>query len=143
MEGYSALPAPNVLTDDQIADLLMRAKPFATWIKDVEDYALQAMLGGRNFAGFKLVEGRSNRKLIDFDAVLAQLLAHGLPEDLFYERKPLTLSAMEKVVGKKEFADIAGDHIVHPAGAPTIVPESDKRPPYNPAVLDFAQVCES
>ena len=35
---------------------------------------------------------------------------------------------MEKLMGKKTFNEILGDLVVKPAGKPTLVPDTDKRP---------------
>ncbi len=35
---------------------------------------------------------------------------------------------MEKLLGKKAFNEIVGKYVVKTDGAPTLVPESDKRP---------------
>lgn len=40
----------------------------------------------------------------------------------------ITLTAMEKLMGKKTFNEILGDLVVKPAGKPTLVPDTDKRP---------------
>ena len=66
--------------------------------------------------------------------------AAGYEEAVLYERKAKTLSQLETMIGKKQFAEIVGSEIVKPQGKPTLVPESDKREPFNPAAADFAGV---
>ena len=58
----------------------------------------------------------------------AALIAAGVPESVIYERSLLGITAMEKAIGKKVFAEVLNDHIVKPSGKPTLVPEGDKRP---------------
>ena len=88
------------------------------------------MTAGETVAGWKMVEGRSNRKFVDEDKVVKAMLAAGYDEALLFDRKLITLTAMEKNFGKKNVGAILGDLIVKPKGAPTLAPESDKRPAY-------------
>lgn len=122
------LTAPNQLTEEQLLQVLARGTAVAKWINDVQAYALeQAEKHGKTYPGFKLVEGRSNRKYSDQDAVAQRLLDAGVPESLIYERSLPGLTAMEKALGKKKFAELAGDLITKSSGKPTLVPVDDKR----------------
>jgi len=124
-----ALAKPELLTEEQICAVLAKGDQLAKWIGDVQSYALdQAEKQGRQWPGFKLVEGRSNRKYSDQGEVAAALIAAGVPESVIYERSLLGITAMEKAIGKKVFTEVLGDLIVKPEGKPTLVPESDKRP---------------
>jgi len=97
-------------------------------------------LNGKEIPGWKAVAGRANRTFTDQDAAINAIIAAGYDESLVYERKPLTLSALEKLMGKNEFAEKVGQFITKPLGKPTLVPMSDKREPYNAAAADFAEV---
>jgi hypothetical protein len=124
-----ALGEPELLNDDQIRAVLAKGDQLAKWISDVQSYALeQAEKQGKKWPGFKLVEGRSNRKYSDQEAVAQALLAAKVPESVIYERSLLGITAMEKAIGKKVFAEVLNDFIVKPSGKPTLVPEGDKRP---------------
>jgi hypothetical protein len=124
-----ALAEPELLSDDQIRAVLDKGDQLAKWISDVQSYALeQAEKQGKKWPGFKLVEGRSNRKYSDQEAVAQALLAAKVPESVIYERSLLGITAMEKAIGKKVFAEVLNDFIVKPSGKPTLVPEGDKRP---------------
>lgn len=121
-----------LLSHDEIADVLARAEELAKWAKDVQEYALdQATNHGVKFPGYKLVEGRSVRKYADDEAVARALTEAGYAEDTIYTRSLLGITAMEKELGKKRFAELLNELIVKPAGKPTLVPESDKRPEIN------------
>ena len=48
-------------------------------------------------------------------------------EEMLYEKKPLTLTQVEKLIGKKDFQDAVGEFVVKKSGKPTLVKESDKR----------------
>lgn len=123
-----ALVEPDKLTEDQILQVLTKGKAVADWIADVQSYALkQAAEHGREWAGYKIVEGRSVRKYADADAVAAKLKDAGVEDALIYERSLRGITALEALLGKKKFVELLGDLIVKPAGKPTLVPESDKR----------------
>lgn len=130
----------NILTDAEIGDLLIRGKELVSWYKDLEEYALSALLLGKEIPGWKAVAGRSNRTFTDQDAAVAAVIAAGYDEALVYERKAKTLTELEKLMGKAEFAEKIGKFVVKPVGKPTLAPISDKREAYNPAASDFAGV---
>lgn len=128
------------LTDAEIGDLLVRGANLVKWYKNLEEYALTALLDGKPIPGWKAVAGRSVRTFSDQDAAIAAVIAAGYDESLVYDRKPRTLTELEKLMGKTEFADKLGSFVVKPLGKPTLAPESDKREPYSAAAADFAGV---
>ncbi|MEW6956247.1 DUF2800 domain-containing protein [Trueperella pyogenes] len=118
---------PAELSDAEIADVLARIPQLKTWAADVEAYALsKAVNQGVVFEGFKLVAGRSVRKCTSETDVAAAAEAAGYRD--IYDRKLITLTAMERLMGKPAFNEILGDLVIKPAGKPTLVPASDKRP---------------
>lgn len=118
---------PAELSDAEIADVLTRIPQLKTWASDVEAYALsKAVNQGVVFEGFKLVAGRSVRKYTSEKDVAAAAEAAGYRD--IWDRKLITLTAMEKLMGKPAFNEILGDLVTKPAGKPTLVPASDKRP---------------
>lgn len=123
--------APPLLTDEEIGEVLRRAEEIQKWTSDIQDYALEQALAGKHFDGWKLVEGRSNRKYADDLKVAETLVAAGYDEAMLYERKLYGITAMEKIVGKKKLTTTLGDLIIKPAGKPVLVPESDKREAIN------------
>lgn len=119
--------APALLTAEEIGEVLRRAEAIKKWAADIADYALQQALAGEHYDGWKVVEGRSNRKYADEVKVADRLKQEGFDEAMLYERKLLGLTAMEKLVGKKKLTETLGELIIKPAGKPVLVPESDKR----------------
>ena len=119
---------PALLTDEQMGEYLKKGQDVAKWLKDVEDAALKACLSGKEIPGWKAVAGRSVREWTDMDAAFAKLESDGIQSEVLWERKPLTLAQVEKVVGKKEFAESVGEFITKKQGKPALVEESDKRP---------------
>ena len=120
-------PTPPLLTDAEVGEVLKKAQDIEKWVNDLKTYALDTVLAGREIPGWKAVEGRSRRAWDDMDKAFTDIQKAGIEEAVMYERKPLTLAALEKVIGKKKFAEIAGDHVVKEPGKPTLVVESDKR----------------
>ena len=129
-----------VLTDEEIGGLLHRAEGLVSWYNDLKAYALDAILSGKDIPGWKAVAGRSVRAFDDTDAAFAEILKAGYEEAMLYERKPKSLAELEKMIGKKDFAEIVGSHIVKPVGKPTLTDSADKREAYSPAAADFAGV---
>lgn len=119
---------PPIISSSEVGELLTKARDLKHWIKDLEEFALSECLAGREIPGWKAVEGRSTRAFTDQEAAFNVLLAHDVEEAILYERKPLTLAAAEKVVGKTKFNDLLADYIIKPPGKPTLVVEGDKRP---------------
>ena len=133
---------PDLLTVDEIGEVLRHADELQKWASDVQGYALEQALAGEHFDGWKLVEGKSVRKYADDLKVAEALQAAGWPEAALYERKLYGITAMERIVGKKKLTEVLGDLIVKPAGKPVLVPESDKRKAINTtesAKADFAE----
>lgn len=119
---------PPLISDAEVGEYLAKGEDVARWLKDLQEYALSTCLEGGEIPGYKAVEGRGSRDWTDQDEAFRALMAGGIPEEVMYERKALTLAALEKVVGKKEFAELAGSYVVKSPGKPTLVKESDKRP---------------
>lgn len=138
---------PAQLEPDEISEILEQAEALAKWATLIKDYALdEAVNRGTVFPGYKVVEGRSNRCFaLDDTLIVAQLIAKGYNEDSFYPRKLISLGAMEKYLGKKDFQKLLGEYVIKPAGKPTLVPESDKRPALHSAdaaKADFEHLIE-
>lgn len=126
---------PRTMSPEEVAEVMDRLPSLLAWAEQVKAYALDAALnGGATFPGYKIVEGRSNRKYTNEDAIATALRKIGFKvADIYKPKELLGITAMEKLVGKKRFGEVAGAYITKPAGAPTLVPESDKRPPMNTA----------
>ncbi|NCC15754.1 MAG: DUF2800 domain-containing protein [Clostridia bacterium] len=127
---------PPLLTDEDIEDILSKVDDLVAWAADIKEYALQQAISGREWSGWKLVEGRSNRKYLS-DAVVADVVEHAGFDP--YERKVLGVTAMQKLLGKSRFDELLAAYIEKPQGKPTLVPESDKRPAMNTAKNDFME----
>ena len=127
---------PALLADEEIADILGKVDALTAWASDVKEYALQQAVSGTAFPGWKLVEGRSNRKYTNETVVAAAVEGAGFDP---YEKKLLGVTAMQKLLGKSRFEELLAPYIEKPQGRPTLVRSSDKRPEWNTAKNDFME----
>ena len=125
---------PPLLTDEEVEEVLAKVDDLVSWANDIKEYALQAAISGKAWNGWKVVEGRSNRKYTDERLVAAAVIAAGHDP---YEQKLLGITEMQKTLGKAKFDELLGRFITKPQGKPTLVPMSDKRPAMNTAASDF------
>lgn len=134
---------PPLLTDEEIEDILARLDDLTKWANEIQAYAQNAAINhGKNWRGFKLVESRTNRKYTDEEAV-AQAAKDAGYHDI-YKHSLITITEMERLMGKKTFAEVLGALVVKPQGKPTLVPASDKRPAITSsgAKQDFTELTE-
>ena len=133
---------PPLLTDEEIEDILSRLDDLTKWANEIAAYAQDAAINhGKQWNGFKLVEGRSVRKYSDEAAVVAAATAAGYRD--IYKKSLISITEMEKLMGKKTFTEVLGGLVIKPQGKPTLVPASDKRPAiHTGANLDFTEITE-
>lgn len=135
---YDVDADPRLLSDKEVADALSRIEMLTAWANKVKAYAQEeAVDNGRVFPGYKLVAGRSVRKIEDTAKAEALLEEAGYKKADILKTELLTISKLEKLVGKKKLAKLLDDVIVKPPGKPTLVPDSDPRPVFNSAANDF------
>ena len=104
----------------------------------MQEFALDQALKGTHYEGYKVVEGTSRRKITDESKASEALQNAGFDFDQIMTKPKLqTITALEKIVGKKEFAELVGEYIEKPQGKPTLVPVSDKRPEIGSVTNDF------
>lgn len=118
---------PPLISDEEVGKLLKKAQFLASWVKRLEGYALDKIVSGGVIPGWKIVEGRSNRTITDFDIVVDKLKEAGYEEAILYEKKPIALTALEKIIEKEDFKNCVQSLITKPPGKPTLAPEDDKR----------------
>lgn len=123
----------QLLTDQEVSDILSIKDLITKWIKGVYDFAYEkALAGEKQWPGYKLVEGTSRRTITDPDAAAKTLLDNGYKEeDIFKPRELEGITNLQKVLGKKGVTEYLEAYIDKPEGKPTLVPESDKRPAIN------------
>ena len=126
---------PDLLSDEEIADILPVAESLNSWVQDLLAYATQEAVIGKIWPGYKLVAGRSIRKYTSEAEVIKAATEAGYTD--IYKTSLLGVGDLEKRMGKKAFNEVLGKYIVKPVGAPTLVPETDPRKPYANAASVF------
>ena len=118
---------PPLLTDAEIGDILGKLDDLTKWANEIIAYAQDAAVShGKQWPGYKLVESRTNRKYTDEDAVIEAARSAGYTD--IFKKSLIPITEMEKLMGKKTFAEVLGSLVIKPQGKPTLVPASDKRP---------------
>ena len=121
---------PPLLADSEIEEVLTILPDLTKWADGILAYATDAAVNhGKEWNGFKVVEGRSVRKYKDEELVAQAAKDHGYTD--IYRQSLITMTEMQKLMGKKQFDQILGDLIVKPQGKPNLVPVTDKRPAMN------------
>lgn len=129
--------APDLLTDEEILDILPVAESLNNWVADLIAYATQQAVDGKTWPGYKLVAGRSVRKYTSEAEVISAATEAGYTD--IYKTTLLGVGDLEKRMGRKKFSEVLSKYVVKPMGAPQLVPESDPRKPYADAASDFAR----
>lgn len=118
---------PPLLSDEEIEDILLKLDDLTKWANEITAYAQDAAVNhGKVWRGFKLVESRTNRRYTDEEAVAQAANAAGYHD--IYKKSLIPITEMERLMGKKTFAEVIGSLVEKPKGRPTLVPASDKRP---------------
>lgn len=120
-------PEHKQLTDEELAEVLDRAELVRDFLKAAEDEAYARIADGATLPRWKVVPGRSVRKVTDEGAMCERLKMNGFKEADFLETKLLGIGKLEKLVGKKAFSADYSDLVEKPEGKPTLVPSSDPR----------------
>lgn len=126
----------SLLTDEEVVDILSKVDELTSWASDVKNFALEQAVRGKQWPGWKVVEGRSNRKYTDEGAVAHVVKNAGYNP---YDEKIIGITNMTKMLGKEKFNELLGDFVERPQGKPTLVTEDDKRPEMNTAKEDFKE----
>ena len=126
---------PDLLTDEEILDILPVAESLNNWVQDLIAYATQQAVNGRDWPGYKLVAGRSVRRYTSEAEVIKAATEAGFTD--IYKTTLLGVGDLEKRMGRKKFSEVLGKYVIKPVGAPQLVPESDPRKPYSNAASDF------
>ena len=126
----------SLLTDKEVVKILSRIDELTSWASDVKNFALEQAVRGKQWPGWKVVEGRSNRKYTDEGAVAQVVKNAGYNP---YDEKIMGITNMTKMLGKEKFNELLGDFVERPQGKPTLVPEDDNRPRMNTAKEDFKE----
>lgn len=134
---------PPLLTDTEIEDILSILPDLTKWGNEILAYATEAAVThGKDWRGFKVVEGRSVRKYRDEEQVAEAAKEAGYKD--IYRKSLIPLTEMQKLMGKQKFEEVLGGLVFKPPGRPTLVPVTDKRPAMNVtnAINEFNEIKE-
>lgn len=139
--AYTQHTEKTLISDDEMPAILELLPAIKSWCTAVEDYALAMAIDGHKWNGYKVVEGRSTRKVTDPDGLSSKLEFAGY-NDIYKPAELKPIGDLERMIGKKTFASLSAGYIDKPAGKPTLVSEDDKRPEINvnSAVEDFKDI---
>lgn len=125
--AFATEKKPPLITNEEVGEYLRLGEDVAKWLSDLKDYALTECLAGKDVPGWKAVEGRSSREWTNMEEAFNAIIKDGMDEAMLYERKPLSLAQVEKLMGKARFNDVCMRYVIKKPGKPTLVTESDKR----------------
>lgn len=133
MDLWQMNPDAETLTPEDLSRILDNIDTVETWVSAVKERSLSRALEGEWIPGYKIVEGRSVRKVTDPQGLVMKMKMDNVPDSSIFKPVELrTITDLEKIFGKKKFAEYAEGCIIKPQGKPTLVPESDKRKPMEP-----------
>lgn len=127
LENHFASGTILELSLEEASDILFQAEDIKQWLSELEEKVTNSLKSGKEVQGWKLVEGRSTRGWSDIVAVEECLMKSGIPQEEFSIATLLSVSKLEKSLGKKVVNDLLGDYIRKPKGKATLVLETDKR----------------
>lgn len=119
---------PPLISWEEAGALLKKAMFLKSWVANLEKIALERIVSGGEVPGWKIIEGRGCRAVADPDAAFKELAEAGYEEAVLYDKKPVSLGELEKLVSKEDRQNILAKYIVKPQGKPTLAPEDDARP---------------
>lgn len=126
---------PLLMTEEEIVEMIGKIDSYRSWINSFDQFVYREAMNGKKWAGYKLVEGRSSRKITDPDKVRNELLDEYL-EDEIMNISLKGITDLEKLLGKKTFAARFGKYVKSQPGAPKLVPENHPGTEYN-SLSDF------
>lgn len=129
---------PELLTPEELAEVVRRLPDFRAWLNQVEAAAMD-LAKDNKLPGYKIVAGRSLRKWVDEDKAISSLYAAGLELDSLFEKKFVSVATAEKMVGKAAFREVEERLVYRTEGRPVLAPLSDKRAAIN-AAAEFETV---
>lgn len=122
---------PYMLTPKQLIEVYKQMPMLTDWVSSVQKYLLKEALKGKQWPGYKVVEGRSNRTWLDEDKVIEILENELFDRDEFINSKLQGITKIQSLLGKETFLELLNDWVIKPQGKPTLVPEADRRKPFN------------
>lgn len=123
---------PSV-SDEQIAEFLKIAPELTTYINNIKEYAYNRLKRGHKIPDFKLVQGRANRKFLDWKKMEEWMIANTIYSYSDFvttkQKGPAGIEKLDKSLkSNPDFQAL----IYKGEGSLSVVPEKDKRAAYIP-----------
>lgn len=131
IEAYGISTKTPKLAPHEVAEVLEFEPIFNLWLKRVKAQALDTLLSGGQVPGYKAVLGRGSRQWADEYRVVEILKDSGYTPEYYTKTELLSPSGMESSLGKATATKLLGGLVIKKDGAPTIAPDTDKRPAYS------------
>lgn len=135
LKDFDEAPFPELLSDDEVSELIGKIDQYKSWLESLNKYVYDEALKGKKWKGYKLIEGRSSRKITEPDKVKYELLKEYL-EDEVLKIEMRGITDLEKLLGKKNFNARFGKYVKSSPGMPKLVPDNAVGNDYNP-LSDF------
>ena len=113
---------PELMTDLEIEELLPKLDFIIDYCTSIKDYALKKAIEGKKWKGYILSESNTKRKISDEEAVKKILKDAGFNPEV---KKLMSITELQKMIGKAKFNDLVGGYIIKPKGQPVLVPDTD------------------
>lgn len=123
---------PALMSLEEIGECLERAQDLVSWVNALKNKMFCSLLAGESNSRWKLVRGRSNRKIADEAKAVKALRKIGIKKAQMFESKLLSITQLEKAFGAKVIDTALGDLVIKPEGAPTLAAMADKRAMFTP-----------
>lgn len=121
---------PKLMSDERMCEVLHIADVVEEWVKTLKDYAYAQAMSGKDWQGFKLIQGRSVRQWIDESQTLETLQQEGLSLEQVCNTKLKGIGDIEKAlaskIGKLPMADVIDKLVAKSTPALKLVPSSTK-----------------
>lgn len=114
----------EIMTDAEIEELLPKLDFIIDYCTSIKDYALKKAIEGRKWKGYVLSESNTKRKISDEETVKRILKEAGYCPEV---SKLMSISELQKMVGKAKFNDLVGQYVIKPKGQPVLAPEPDAK----------------
>jgi hypothetical protein len=121
---------PELLDYADLGLLLEQVPSIEAWCAAVREEAFGGLVKGLEVPGFKIVEGRANRKWTGSSQAEAALLALGKTQHEIYTTSLISPAQATKLLGKAEARHLESV-ITKPKGKPSVVATDDPRPEFS------------
>lgn len=122
------LPNSLLIPVEELGRILSLVPRFENWVADIRNRVEQELNGGKKVPGWKMVQGRSNRKWID-EAKTVEAISPFIPIADHYEAPKLKSPAQIEATAKKLKITLDISQLVcNPPGKPSLAPDTDTRP---------------